>query len=104
MALIWETGSSDHGRWVRQGAQVGHFVIQEVRPGSVIYVDGERVREMAIQRQTVTRPDPVADAGLSLPNPRVAVNAEATRSTAPPKRPRLVRGMTVGSARTAALE
>ena len=54
MALIWVPGASDHGRWVRQGAQVGHFLIQEVRPGSVIYVDGEQVREMAIERQAMT--------------------------------------------------
>lgn len=50
MALISETGSEkDTGRWVKEGAQLGQFVIHEIRRGVVIYRDGDQLREMAVE-------------------------------------------------------
>ena len=51
MALIAELGSSEGGeRWVKEGTQVGHFVIQEIRRGAIVYRDGDNLREMAVER------------------------------------------------------
>jgi hypothetical protein len=51
MALIAELGSSEGSeRWVKEGTQVGHFVIEEIRRGVIVYRDGNNVREMAVER------------------------------------------------------
>ncbi len=51
MALIAEAGSAEGSeRWVKEGSQLGHFVIQEIRRGSITYRDGDQVREMAVER------------------------------------------------------
>jgi hypothetical protein len=51
MALIAELGSgAGSERWVKEGAQVGHFVIHEIRRGAVVYRDGDNLREMAVER------------------------------------------------------
>jgi hypothetical protein len=50
MALISEVGSLEgNGRWVKEGTQVGHFVIHEIRKGMIVYRDGEQLREMAVE-------------------------------------------------------
>jgi hypothetical protein len=50
MALIGELGSGRGSeRWVREGAQVGHFVIHEIRRGAIVYRDGDNLREMAVE-------------------------------------------------------
>ncbi len=57
MALISEVGSAEGSeRWVKEGSQWGHFVIEEIRRGSITYRDGDQVREMTVER------------GLSLPS------------------------------------
>lgn len=33
-----------------EGAQLGHFVIHEIRRGAIVYRDGENLREMAVER------------------------------------------------------
>jgi hypothetical protein len=50
-ALIAEIGAgagTEH--WVKQGTALGHFVVQEIRRGSLTYRDGEQVREMTVER------------------------------------------------------
>jgi hypothetical protein len=50
-ALIAEIGAgagTEH--WVKQGTALGHFVVQEIRRGSITYRDGEQVREMVVER------------------------------------------------------
>jgi hypothetical protein len=32
MALIWKPGAGEGGRWVKEGVQVGRYVIREIRP------------------------------------------------------------------------
>jgi hypothetical protein len=103
MALILEPGSSA-ARWIKRGAQVGHLVIQEIRPGSVVYLDGEQVREMAIEREIAATPV-VADNGSSThAGPPTAAQAQTARVSASTKRPTRGKSLTVGSARTAALD
>ncbi len=46
MALVWEPGGSR--RWVRQGTQLGHLVIERINSGSVVYRDGQHSRELAL--------------------------------------------------------
>ena len=51
MALIGEVGAAEGSeRWVREGTQLGHFVIHEIRRGAIVYRDGENLREMAVER------------------------------------------------------
>jgi hypothetical protein len=50
MALISETGYGvGEERWVKEGMQLGHFVIHEIRKGMIVYRDGEQLREMAVE-------------------------------------------------------
>jgi len=51
MALIAELGSgAGNERWVKEGAQVGHFFIHEIRRGVIVYRDGDNLREMTVER------------------------------------------------------
>jgi hypothetical protein len=53
MALIAEAGAAEGTeRWVKEGAQLGHFVVQEIRRGSITYRDGSNVREMTVEPVT----------------------------------------------------
>jgi hypothetical protein len=55
-ALIEEPGAdSRNNRWVREGAHIGHFVIAQIRSGTVVCVCGDQKREMAVER----RPSPM---------------------------------------------
>jgi hypothetical protein len=51
MALIGEVGGAEGSeRWVKEGAQLGHFVIHEIGRGAIVYRNGEDLREMAVER------------------------------------------------------
>ncbi len=101
MALIWEPGASDSGRWVKEGAPVGHLVIHEVRDGSVVLRDGEKFHEVSIESQDLSTAV-VADAGAVMTR-RAHTAASSTRPTTVPDRPQRPMSsgrFTVGSART----
>jgi len=50
MALISEPGSPEgEERWVKEGTQLGHFVIHEIRRGMIVCRDGDQLREMAVE-------------------------------------------------------
>jgi hypothetical protein len=53
MALLSELGGTDGGRWVREGTQVGHFTVHEIRQGMVVLRDGDNVRELAVERAAI---------------------------------------------------
>ena len=54
MALVWEPGNGC--RWIKQGAKLGHFVVEQVKSTSIVYRDGQRTHEMAfVPGQTTTR-------------------------------------------------
>ena len=57
IALIRTPGSNDENpRWVKEGERLGHFVIQKIRRGVVVYRDeNEQLHEMSIERKTATR-------------------------------------------------
>jgi hypothetical protein len=39
MALLAEPGNKDGGRWVKEGAQIGHFTVHEIKQGVVVHRD-----------------------------------------------------------------
>jgi hypothetical protein len=47
LALIDEPGKGLH--WIRQGSQVGHLAIQEIRTGVIVLRDGKRIQEMLVE-------------------------------------------------------
>jgi hypothetical protein len=50
MALISDAGAPEGcERWVKEGSQIGHFVIHEIRPNGITYRDGDQLREMAVE-------------------------------------------------------
>lgn len=54
MALISEPGGvGECRRWVKEGTQLGHFTVQEIRPGAIVCrsLSGELVREMAVEHE-----------------------------------------------------
>ena len=57
IALVSEPGSADENpRWVKEGERLGHFVIQKIRRGIVVYKDeNEQLHEMSVERKTATR-------------------------------------------------
>jgi hypothetical protein len=55
MALLSEPGNGDAGRWVREGTQIGHFTVHEIRQGIVVLRDGDNTRELAVERTTLQR-------------------------------------------------
>lgn len=103
MALIVEPGT-EAARWVREGEQVGHVTIHEIKPGTVVYRSGDELSEMAVVRDT----QPPAPAGTGLradpDSPRAAAaDVPTVGPSRPVRRPAGARGRTVGSARSAAL-
>jgi len=105
IALIWEPGSNDTGRWVKEGTQVGHFVIQEIRAGSVVYLDGEKLCEMEIERAPAPATVVASDGQPATSGAQTAVgDARPAQTTGRPKRPAGGGRFSVGSARTSAVD
>jgi hypothetical protein len=56
MALVSEIGSEEGGeRWVKEGAQLGHFVVHEIRRGAIVCRAGEQVQEITVDRDAGLR-------------------------------------------------
>jgi len=52
MVLIAEVGGkAGSERWVRQGHELGHFVVHEIRPSAVVFRQGQDLREVALERR-----------------------------------------------------
>lgn len=66
MALVWDAANGY--RWVKQGAQIGHVVIEEIHSSAISYSDGRGVHEMALNN-LVEATTMVADTGRSDPVP-----------------------------------
>ncbi len=74
MALVSEPGSGV--RWVKQGAHLGHFVVEKVERGMIVYRDGDRLLEMAVDTKVPIRTKQVN---------KQTMLATSQASTAPPK-------------------
>jgi hypothetical protein len=48
-ALIGEPGDGRTRRWLKEGMQIGHFIVQEIRDGAVICVNGDQVQELVVE-------------------------------------------------------
>ena len=56
MALVSESGGSEaDGRWVKEGDQLGHFVVHEIRRSIVVCRDGDRLCEISVERKRLRR-------------------------------------------------
>jgi hypothetical protein len=56
MALIWEPGGAEGThRWVKEGAEIGHFVVNEIRHSLIVLRDGDKLRELAVERRPMLR-------------------------------------------------
>ena len=56
LALIWEPGGADGTRrWVKEGSQIGHFVVHEIRRGILVFRDGEQLHEVNVEREPSLR-------------------------------------------------
>jgi len=56
MALIWEpVGVNGTTRWVKEGTQLGHFVVHEIKRGVVVFQDGEQLLEMSVEHTPASR-------------------------------------------------
>lgn len=50
VALVWQPGGGGGTlKWLRQGARLGHFTIEEIKSGAIIYGDGEQKHEMKVE-------------------------------------------------------
>lgn len=59
MALVWD--AADGHRWVKQGAQLGHIVIEEIRADAVSYSDGNGICRIALNLGQATKAIAEAD-------------------------------------------
>jgi len=81
------SGQAADRRWVKAGAQVGHFVIQDIRPGTIVYrkQGGGQEQEMRVDHGPpppglLRRPvPPVVNASLAHPMPMIG--SEPNRMT-----------------------
>jgi len=105
MALIWEAGASDTGRWMKEGEQIGHFVVHEIRAGSVVYLDGEKLCEMAIERETVATITSAGNGQSATSGVRAALDeTRPAPTTGRPRHPIGRNRFTVGSTRTSSAD
>ena len=73
MALVSEPGKEPC--WVKEGMRLGHFVVEKVQRGMIVYRDGDRLVEMAIDRKV---PDRTRQA-------KQTMLASSQANTSPPK-------------------
>jgi len=88
MALVCEPGAGF--RWVKQGTRIEHLVIDQIRVGSVVYRDGDRLGEMAVETGKAAGGLPKADSvdpdrwEQARPFTRVAANVDRIDGQATP--------------------
>jgi hypothetical protein len=64
MALVWD--AVEGHRWVRQGSQLGHVVIEEIHADAISYTSGSGIQRMALdpgRATTVTATAATGDSG-----------------------------------------
>lgn len=80
MALISEPGSPEgNERWIKEGARLGHLVIDKIKHGAVVYRDaGGQLHEMPVEHSPVA-PNLVRN---HIPSLGVIAQAESDRTSA----------------------
>jgi hypothetical protein len=66
-------GSGTH--WVKRGAHLGHFIVEKVEPGKIVYRDGDRLSELAVNTELPVHAGQIPETTV----------ASDKRSTSPPK-------------------
>ena len=46
LAMVWD--ATKGGYWIKQGDHLGHFVVERIEKETVIYRDGDQLRQMAV--------------------------------------------------------
>ncbi len=46
LAMVWDVGQE--GRWIRKGDRLGHFVVERIEKETLVYRDGDQLRQMAV--------------------------------------------------------
>lgn len=89
-ALVWEpSGDGQNFRWVEEGTSLGHFVVQEIRPGAILCVNGEQRHEMKVEHPSLPmwlvkhRVMEVARVGSPLETNRVVADVNAVGKGTP---------------------
>jgi len=74
LALVSEPGGKP--RWVKQGTHLGHFVIEKIERGTIVYREGDRLGEMAVDTKVPVHTEPARkttlasdEAGMASPKP-----------------------------------
>lgn len=80
LALVWLV--ADGQRWVRQGTQLGHCIIERISPCSVVYSNAGQRQEMALMPSAI--PEQYAEGRDTKPSDSVSV---LTRMRGAPRAP-----------------
>jgi len=49
MALVSQPGAGERFHWVRKGDRLGHFILEEIKRGSIVYTNGTEKHKMKVQ-------------------------------------------------------
>jgi len=79
MALVSEPGKGIH--WIKKGSNLGHFIVDEVKRGMIVYRDGEQLREMAVDTKAPVHTEQAKQTELASEQ----TNPSTPRHPSPPK-------------------
>jgi len=68
LALVSEPGREP--RWIKQGDRLGHFILAKIEKGTIVYQDGDRLGEMAINTKVPTHTEEVPQTTLASDKPK----------------------------------
>ncbi|UCG57258.1 MAG: hypothetical protein JSU70_20625 [Phycisphaerales bacterium] len=81
LAFIDEPGKGL--RWVRQGSQIGHLIIDEIKDGLIVYKDGQNAMQLSVEPR---QPQTSLLEGAASVSASAAARAGPKPVTTPPKR------------------
>ena len=89
MALVSEPGKGVH--WIKKGSNLGHFIVEEVKLRRIVYRDGEKLREMAIDTKEPVQNKQVEQTKLATgkksPSPSRHPSPPKTKPNTKPRKP-----------------
>jgi len=57
LALVSEPGKGDH--WIKKDERLGHFIVESIKKGAIVYRDGNQSHEMKITVQNTVKLAPI---------------------------------------------